>query len=328
MNALIVLGIVTFLIYNLLIDATFMKIYLPIVAIYWVLTQTVFKTNDKLWKRRRITAASWDAPGDPTAYIPVEYDVTDLVEYLENRNHNNPNKPSLTMTYAVTKAFGIGFTEGIPNVGRVAFGQFRSFDTIDVSVLADSQGGKDLVPVNIRTPHSKSLEEIAEIIKAKASKVKAGKDEEHNKNMQAADFLPTFIFGPILAIVSYISLNLGWNVPLVGAKGDMYPPLVITNVGTFGLEAGFAPLPPMAAMILGCMGAIQDKAWVVNGEIKIRKILTIVYTIDHRCGDAALAIKSLRIIKKCLENHKLLETLKYEGNELKNRHLLEDKKNK
>jgi hypothetical protein len=328
MNALIVLGIISFLFYSILIDGTFMKIYLPIVAIYWFLTQTVFSTKDKLWKRRRITASSWSAPSDPTAYLPVEYDVTDLVDYLDNKNRNNPDKPKLTMTYAVTKAFGIGWTEGIPNVGRISFGQFRIFDSIDIAVLADSQGGKDLVPISVKTPHSKSLEEIAAFIKEKASSVRSGTNKTHNKNMKAADFLPTFLFGPMLTIVGYITLNLGWNLSIVGAKGDLYPPIVITNVGSFGLEAGFAPLPPMAAMILGCMGATAEKAWVIDGEIKIRKILKIVYTIDHRVGDAALAMKSLHIIKKLLEDPTLMETLEYEGNELKNRELLESKKDK
>jgi len=74
------------------------------------------------------------------------------------------------------------------------------------------------------------------------------------------------------------------------------------------------------------MGKVQDKPWVVNGEIKIRKILNIVYTIDHRIGDAALAVRAFKILKKCLENPHLLESLKYKENQLLNSEILDDKK--
>jgi hypothetical protein len=77
MNALIGLAIVALIIYNILYDATFMKIYLAIVGVYYVVTTVVFKTNDKMWKRRRIAMSSWNEPGEPTSYLPVEYDVTE-----------------------------------------------------------------------------------------------------------------------------------------------------------------------------------------------------------------------------------------------------------
>jgi len=75
------------------------------------------------------------------------------------------------------------------------------------------------------------------------------------------------------------------------------------------------------------MGRVTEKPWVVNGEIKIRKILTIVYTVDHRVGDAALGVKTFKNIKKILENPNLLEDIKFEDNKCLNDELLEPKKN-
>ena len=318
MNSLIVLGILALFIHGVFFDATFFKIYIPLVGVYWIWLLTIFAYKDNNWKRRKITISSWNKPGDPTAYVPIDYDVTELIEYLEKVNNSSNGKNKLTLTYACVKAIGIAFTNGISNVGRIAFGSFRGVDQIDIAILADVKKGKDLVPIVIKHPHSKSLQQISEDVYNLASRAKAGKDEVHNKNFMIANYIPSFLLGPIITIGEYISLNLGWDLPLLNAKGDQYPPIVLTNIGTFGLEAGFAPLPPMANLLCSWMGAVTEKPWIVNGEIKIRKILTIVHTLDHRIGDAAIAVKPLKLIKTILENPKLLETLEYKGNELLN----------
>ncbi len=80
-------------------------------------------------------------------------------------------------------------------------------------------------------------------------------------------------------------------------------------------------------MICSCMGTVTEKPWIVNGEIKIRKILTIVHTLDHRAGDAALIVKPFKIVKKLLESPGLLESLEYDGDTLKNPEILDLKKN-
>ena len=67
--------------------------------------------------------------------------------------------------------------------------------------------------------------------------------------------LPTFLMGPILSILAYISLNLGIGIPFLGVKAKQQGVAYITNIGSFGLDAAFAPLcPPMMAPFLFCMG--------------------------------------------------------------------------
>lgn len=131
-----------------------------------------------------------------------------------------------------------------------------------------------------------------------------------------------------MSIVGYLTLNMGWSIPIIGAKGDVYSPIILTNIGSLGLTAGFAPMPPMAAMIVACMGAVTEKPWVVNGEIKIRKILTIVYSFDHRAGDGAILVRNLQVMNKMMLNPQLMERLEYDGNDIINKELLDTKKDK
>lgn len=328
MNALIVLGIITLFIYAILVDGTFFKIYIPLVVIYWFVSTVIFKTKDRIWKRRRIAMASWSSPSEPTSYLPYEYDVTETMDYIEKFNRDNKDGAKLTMTSVITKGLAIALNESAEHVGRISFGNFRPVKQLDIAVLCDVEGGKDLVPVNIKTPYKSTLSEISQTMKEKAMRAKTGKDEQHNKNFALIDYLPSFIVGVVLSIVPYISLNLGWSIPAMGIKGDAYSPVILTNVGALGLTAGFAPMNPMLPMLTVCMGKVVERPWVVNGDIKIRKILTIVYSFDHRVGDAAITVKAVNISQKVIENPQLMESLEYDGDVLINREFIDDKKQK
>jgi pyruvate dehydrogenase E2 component (dihydrolipoamide acetyltransferase) len=74
----------------------------------------------------------------------------------------------------------------------------------------------------------------------------------------------------------------------------------ITNLGNFDVDA-FTPVInlPQAA-ILG-IGRIQEKVVPVDGEITIRKMLTLSLVFDHRIIDGAPAAKFLQQVKQNLE---------------------------
>ncbi|KOV89058.1 dihydrolipoamide acetyltransferase family protein [Nocardia sp. NRRL S-836] len=60
--------------------------------------------------------------------------------------------------------------------------------------------------------------------------------------------------------------------------------ITITNVGVFGVDTGTPILNPGESAILA-LGAIRDTPWVVDGEIKIRKVCQLALSFDHRVVD-------------------------------------------
>ncbi|SEP73212.1 pyruvate dehydrogenase E2 component (dihydrolipoamide acetyltransferase) [Lentzea xinjiangensis] len=60
--------------------------------------------------------------------------------------------------------------------------------------------------------------------------------------------------------------------------------ITITNVGVFGVDTGTPILNPGESAILA-LGAIRDMPWVVDGEIKIRKVCQLALSFDHRVVD-------------------------------------------
>jgi pyruvate dehydrogenase E2 component (dihydrolipoamide acetyltransferase) len=60
--------------------------------------------------------------------------------------------------------------------------------------------------------------------------------------------------------------------------------ITITNVGVFGVDTGTPIINPGESAILA-LGAIKDMPWVVDGEIKVRKVCQLSLSFDHRVID-------------------------------------------
>lgn len=93
-----------------------------------------------------------------------------------------------------------------------------------------------------------------------------------------------------------------------GAQSGQIPPddlvggtFTITNLGNLDVD-GFTPVINLPeAAILG-LGRIQDKVVPVEGEIKIRKMITLSLVFDHRIIDGAPAARFLQKIKYYIEH--------------------------
>ena len=68
----------------------------------------------------------------------------------------------------------------------------------------------------------------------------------------------------------------------------------------FGVEQFGASLNPPQAAILA-VGATEERAVVVDGQIAVRPMMTISLTVDHRAVDGAPAAEFLRTVKTFLE---------------------------
>lgn len=92
------------------------------------------------------------------------------------------------------------------------------------------------------------------------------------------------------------------KVDLGDLKGGTF---TITNYGVFGGTYGTPIINYPEAAILGT-GRIADVPKVVDGEIKIRKVLHLSLSFDHRIMDGADAGRFMNALKRYLEDPTLL----------------------
>jgi pyruvate dehydrogenase E2 component (dihydrolipoamide acetyltransferase) len=92
------------------------------------------------------------------------------------------------------------------------------------------------------------------------------------------------------------------KLDLADLKGGTF---TITNYGIFGATYGTPIINYPEVAILGT-GRIMDMPLVVDGEIKVRKVLPLSLTFDHRAFDGAEAGRFMTDLKKFLEDPELL----------------------
>lgn len=74
----------------------------------------------------------------------------------------------------------------------------------------------------------------------------------------------------------------------------------LNNYGGFGVD-GSAPILNHPEVAMLGIGRLMDKPWVVDGEIAIRKIVTLTFVFDHRVCDGDVASGFLTTVARSLE---------------------------
>ncbi|MBM6620147.1 2-oxo acid dehydrogenase subunit E2 [Micrococcaceae bacterium RIT802] len=75
----------------------------------------------------------------------------------------------------------------------------------------------------------------------------------------------------------------------------------LNNYGVFGVDGSAAIINYPEVAILG-VGRIIDRPWVVDGELRVRKVTELTLTFDHRVCDGGTAGGFLRYVADAIEN--------------------------
>jgi pyruvate dehydrogenase E2 component (dihydrolipoamide acetyltransferase) len=82
----------------------------------------------------------------------------------------------------------------------------------------------------------------------------------------------------------------------------------ITNIGSFGIDAGTPILNPGEALILA-MGAVRRMPWEFRGDIALRQVMTLSISFDHRLVDGEQASRFITDIAAILSDPGMLLTM-------------------
>jgi pyruvate dehydrogenase E2 component (dihydrolipoamide acetyltransferase) len=77
--------------------------------------------------------------------------------------------------------------------------------------------------------------------------------------------------------------------------------ITISNPGVFGIDAGTPILNPGEAAILA-LGAVQNRPWEYQGELALRRVMTLSLSFDHRVVDGAEASQFLALLGALLSD--------------------------
>ena len=163
-------------------------------------------------------------------------------------------------------------------------------------------GEIDLSGATIFEPEDKTLLAIVDEFQERTAKVRGGsdrKDSARNIFRRA----PSFAIGPILDAVGFFGYTLNLDLEKLGVPNDAFGSIMITNIGSLGLEEAYPPLVPYSRVpIVMAMGAVQDAPVVENGAVIPGRVMKVCATFDHRVLDGAHAAIMVRTLRSWMED--------------------------
>ena len=238
----------------------------------------------KMSTRRKLAIATWSRPTEGNIYGKITIDASEALAYIAKVRELTGVK--VTITHLVGIAVGRALGKAPDLNGRIVWGGFEPYDSVDVSYLVQLDEGSDLAKVKIDNVDKKSMVDIAGELRERAQKLRNKEDADFEKSKGLLRALPTWLLRPLLFVTGWLASAVGLSVPALGVERFPFGSCIITSVGMLGLDEGFAPPTPFARTpLLILVGAINDKPAVVDGELAIRPQLTITATIDHRFID-------------------------------------------
>lgn len=150
--------------------------------------------------------------------------------------------------------------------------------------------------------------DVHESIKAQVMPCKEGKSNDTQSSMEIFKKLPYFMTRIIFNVVRHMSEK--GTLPASITDGDSnHCSAFVTNLGSIGLKCGYHHLANYGTnsifVVIGQkkMTPFYDDA----GNVTMKETLDIGLTIDERIADGYYYSKSMKILKKVLEDPELLE---------------------
>ena len=259
-----------------------------------------FRRVERVSSWRKLALHAWDPPSDPSVYGLLELDVTETLPYLADLRRETGVR--VTFTHLVGHAVALAIRARPEVNALVRFGALYQRETIDVFFQVAFEGGENLAGHKVARADEKGVLGIARELQEGAGRVRSG-EAENVKTTSRFKQLPSPILGFISRAATFATYDLGLDLSALGVPYDGFGSAMVTNVGSFGLSTGLAPLVPLARCpLLVLVGEVQDRAVVRDGKVVARPILPLGVTFDHRLLDGFQASVLARIFRELVEH--------------------------
>ncbi|HKJ79057.1 MAG TPA: 2-oxo acid dehydrogenase subunit E2 [Prolixibacteraceae bacterium] len=254
---------------------------------------------------RKVASTIYQKPTDSKIYGTVEIDVTELEKFIARKRKEGVKT---TPTHLITLIMGRAIRQEVPELNTfVRRGKIVPMKQIDALVSVLLPGG-EMGSVKIENADKLTVSELAGIMKEKINRTRQG---DENKTMQSKNKLSSFPWPFrkwLFRLYRTLTIHWGISVPFLGLNANSFGSYVVSNIGSIGLDTGYAALLPSANVsIVMILGKVAKKPVVINDEIVVRKILMLSATLDHRLVDGSHGGKMFRVIKQIIKNPDILD---------------------
>jgi hypothetical protein len=192
-------------IYFLLYDWRMLVIYWSIIAVYTVIHWCIPDGSTNL-TRHKIRVGTWDSPTDSNVYVKMVVPVEPFEKFAAKKLAQDGTK--ITLTHVALKAIGNAISN-VPAInGKIIFGKFTPFATVDVMTLIDMDG-TDLANITVTSTETKTICQMSEECRDVIRKIKTKKNKDHQARTGSFKLLPDWAVSMALQLSAFVSFNLG-----------------------------------------------------------------------------------------------------------------------
>ena len=261
--------------------------------------------KDDVSSFRKIAIGTWRTAYDPSVYGTMELRMDEAVRYIAEFREKTGKR--LTLSHMIAKAAAMVLKECPDANAILRWNRVYLRKRIGVFfqvVMTDEGASKvDLSGATLYDVEGKSLVEIYDEFNDKVDKVRARKDPALEKTRSTFLGIPYFALGTVLRLISFLSYTLNLDLRRFGIPQDPFGSIMITNIGSLGLDTAYVPLVPYSRVpILIATGAVKDVPVVEQGKIVPGKVMRVNATFDHRFIDGFHASVMSRILRQWLEH--------------------------
>jgi hypothetical protein len=259
---------------------------------------------------RKIAMATWRPRKDPMIWATADIEATTLLKYIDEVR--TATGQHVTPAHLVGRAAGKVF-EALPGLnGRVAFGSFLPSPTIDcffvVSLRTDPVAGAEAVAADLSGAVVRQVDKkppwlIAKELADRAARIRHDDDPQFHRVKSVVKGLPPMLLRPVLEAIGFVTETLQLPLPVIGVEARPYGSILVSNVGTYGLDSVAAPVPTFCHVPISIVtGTVTDKVLARDGQCVIRPVVPLTIGLDHRFVDGYQAATMARVFRQYLAN--------------------------
>lgn len=248
---------------------------------------------------RRTAAAIYRKPVDSKIFGSVELDVTELEAFVLKKRQAGLR---ITIMHPIVLFIAQALKTEVPELNCYARrGSIVHRPSVDASVSV-LVGGKQMSAVLVPDADACTLESMAKLLLRQVPRTRKGHEEKAMGNKKLLASLPWPFRTWVVRFVKWLTIDLGVSVPALGLSPNMFGSFVFSNIGSLGLDVGYAALMPASNVAsVFTMGSVQTKPAVVGDQIVPRRMLTLSVVLDHRVVDASHGGRLFSYLKKAVK---------------------------
>lgn len=244
---------------------------------------------------------------DNEAFIRFTVDLTAADEFLAKKNADSPEYKYNIFQLVLTAVLKTIKQRPKMNYFIANQNMYERNDltaAFTVKKIFSDHGGEALARINAKDEDT--LDSIHNEIFRQVSFCRSDKKDASTESMDFVQKIPgKHLIG---ALVRFLDRH-GWMPASMIATDPYQCSVVLTNLGSIGLDAGYHHMTNWGTNSVFCAIGIKKKRpfYDDDGNVTMRESIELGLTIDERIADGYYYSKTVKLLKYLLENPELLE---------------------